>query len=123
MHSMVFARCGRWALLLALCGLAGCATQKSLYAWNGYQPQVYQYLKEGGESADGQILALEKGIELAAAQNAQLPPGYYAHLGLLYLNTGHGDQAVAAWNREKDLFPESGQYIDYLMNNMKKNGS
>ncbi|MFE1571566.1 DUF4810 domain-containing protein [Comamonas odontotermitis] len=117
MQSMAsFTRTTQLALLLAIFALTGCATQKTLYAWNDYSPQVYQYLKEGGGSADGQVLALEKGIEQASAQNAKLPPGYYAHLGLLYLNTGHSDQAIAAWNREKELFPESAQYIDYLMN-------
>ena len=53
---------------------------------------------------------------------AQLPPGYQAHLGLLYLNTGRTNQALAAWEQEKKQFPESAPYIDYLVGNLKKNG-
>lgn len=103
--------------------LVGCAApQPPLYSWNGYQTQVYNYLRSETSSAEEQILLLEEGIEKTAAKNAALPPGYQAHLGLLYMNTGRIDQALAAWQKEKQAFPESTQYIDYLINNMKKNG-
>ncbi len=59
----------------------------------------------------------------AAGTGTRLPPGYQAHLGLLYLNAGRTDQALAAWAQEKKQFPESTQYIDYLVSNMKKNGA
>lgn len=62
--------------------LVGCAAPKPLYSWNGYQNQVYQYLKSDGPATEEQILALEKGVQVSASQGAQLPPGYQAHLGL-----------------------------------------
>lgn len=112
------------AALCLLAALAGCAGPKQLYSWNGYQPQVYAHLKSDGKSSpEEQILNLEKGLQEANAKGAKVPPGYHAHLGLLYLNTGRTDQAVAAWNQEKALFPESAKYIDFLINNMKKNRS
>ncbi len=112
------------AALCLLATLAGCAGPKPLYSWNGYQPQVYAYLKnDGKQSPEEQIIALEKGVQLAAAKGVQVPPGYHAHLGLLYINTGRTDQALAAWNQEKALFPESTKYIDFLISNMKKNRS
>ena len=37
--------------------LVGCAAPKTLYSWNGYQTQVYQYLKSDGPAAEEQILA------------------------------------------------------------------
>ncbi len=111
-------------LLAALSALTGCAGPKQLYSWNDYQPQVYAHLKNDGKSSpEEQILELEAGIQKAAAKGAQVPPGYHAHLGLLYLNTGRTDQALAAWNQEKALYPESTKYIDFLINNMKKNRS
>ena len=110
--------------LCLLTTLAGCAGPKQLYSWNSYQPQVYAHLKNDGKSsAEEQIIELEKGIQQAAAKGTQVPPGYHAHLGLLYLNTGRTDQALAAWNQEKALFPESTKYIDFLIGNMKKNRS
>lgn len=109
-------------LLAALTGCAGRTTP--LYTWSDYQPQVYAYLKgDGRSSADEQILRLEEGMQKAAAAGAQVPPGYHAHLGLLYLDTGHPDRALAAWNQEKALYPESTKYIDFLIGNMKKSGS
>ena len=113
--------------LLALCLpsaliLGGCATQKNLYNWGSYQPQVYAYLKSDSTSPQAQLNELEKGLQLASSKGEKVPPGYHAHMGLLYLNTGSPDKAVAAWDREKSLFPESTKYINFLMSNMKKNG-
>jgi hypothetical protein len=113
-----------WLLtgLAALC-LSGCAVpHKPLYAWGSYQTQVHAHLKNQS-SPEQQILDIEKDLALAAAQGAAVPPGTYAHLGLMYLNTGKHEQAGQAWTREKELFPESGAFIDYLLKNMKKQGS
>lgn len=47
--------------------LAGCVTApQPLYSWNGYQTQVYSYLKSDTPAAEEQILALEKGVQQAA---------------------------------------------------------
>ena len=104
--------------------LTGCVTApQPLYSWNSYQKQVYSYLKSDSPAQEEQILEMEKGMHQAASKGTQLPPGYQAHLGLLYLNAGRTDQALAAWAQEKKQFPESTQYIDYLVSNMKKNGA
>jgi len=102
-------------LAVLLTGCAGSAP-KPLYHWDGYQSQVYNYLRNEGASDQEQILVLEKGL----AHHAALPPGYLAHLGLLYLHTGRTADALLAWEKEKAAFPESAQYIDYLIGNMKK---
>ncbi len=99
--------------------LAGCATgPKSLYQWEGYQPQVYEYFK--GESKEAQVAELERGLEKIKSANGAVPPGYHAQLGLLYSNLGKDDQMVQEFQTEKALFPESGAYIDFLMKNVKK---
>ncbi len=113
----------RIAALALAALLAGCAAPQPLYSWNGYQSQVYSHLKNEGGSSEEQILVLEKGILQSAGKSTPLPPGYQAHLGLLYLNTGRTDDALAAWEKEKQAFPESAQYIDYLVGNLKKNRS
>lgn len=122
MTSSPLTRLAAGLCLFAAIGLSGCAGPKPLYEWSGYQPQVYAHLKGQGKGPEEQILAMEEGVQKAAAKGAKLPPGYHAHLGLLYLNVGRTDQAVAAWNQEKAQFPESTKYIDFLLNNMKKNG-
>lgn len=99
--------------------LAGCAAgPKSMYQWEGYQPQVYEYFK--GESKEAQVAELERGLEKIKSANGAVPPGYHAQLGLLYSNLGKDDQMVQEFQTEKALFPESGAYIDFLMKNVKK---
>lgn len=102
--------------------LGGCVTApKPLYEWGGYQKQVYAHFKNDG-SAEQQIIALEQSIEKAIAHGTTPPPGFFAHLGLLHLSVGHDDKAAQAWIKEKALFPESTQYMDFLLGNMKKQG-
>ena len=108
------------ALALALSAvLTGCATApKTLYQWDGYQPQVYQYLK--GESPEQQIAEMEKSLALISAKGNSVPPGFHAHLGMLYSITGKPDQVATQFEDEKKLFPESSAYMDFLLGKLKK---
>ncbi|MEO4049320.1 DUF4810 domain-containing protein [Pseudomonas sp. CAU 1711] len=103
---------------LACLALAGCTGPKTLYQWEGYQPQVYQYFK--GESPEAQVEALEAGLQKIKARNGSVPPGYHAQLGLLYSGLGKDDQMVQQFQTEKALFPESATYMDFLLNNAKQ---
>ncbi|AOI83853.1 DUF4810 domain-containing protein [Burkholderia cepacia] len=96
--------------------LAGCAapTTPPLYQWNGYQPQVYEYFK-GQSSPQQQIDALEKALQEIRAKGNKPPPGFHAHLGMLYASVGNGQQATQSFEAEKALFPESASYMDFLM--------
>ncbi|WP_269510760.1 DUF4810 domain-containing protein [Burkholderia sp. IMCC1007] len=102
--------------------LAGCAapTTPPLYQWNGYQPQVYEYFK-GQTSPQQQIDALEKALQEIRAKGNKPPPGFHAHLGMLYASVGNEQQARQAFEAEKALFPESASYMDFLMKNKAGN--
>lgn len=108
--------------LLAAMLATGCATQdRSLYQWGSYENQVYAMYADGGKtSPQDQIAKLEADLEKARAANKALPPGFQAHLGYLYFQTGRLDQAVAAFETEKLLFPESRPYMDRLIAQAKK---
>ncbi|MEO9384536.1 DUF4810 domain-containing protein [Chromobacterium phragmitis] len=110
------------SLLLAGCALlSACASgPKSLYQWEAYQPQVYEYLKGDGADAQKQIAALEEGLQRIRANGNQEPPGYHAHLGMLYANAGKTEQMVQEFDAEKKRFPESSIYMDFLMSKLKK---
>ncbi len=109
------------ALLAALCAglwlLTGCANQQSsLYQWGNYENQVYAMYSDAGKtSAEEQILKLEADFEKAKAANKSVPPGYHAHLGFLYYQTGKAGMAIQSLNAEKALFPESSIYMDRLI--------
>lgn len=97
--------------------LTGCASpQKPLYAWSGYQPQVYQYLKnDGSSSPEDQLLKLEEAQEKVRASGAALPPGYRAHMAMLYSKTGNNEKTLEQLTAEKQSFPESAGFMDLLL--------
>lgn len=103
---------------LAACVLAGCQTNQALYQWGDYQPQVYQQLK--GESPNQQIEALEKDLKSLTAAGKKAPPGFHAHLGMLYSMVGRNDLVAAEFMEEKRLFPESATYMNRLLSTMGK---
>lgn len=98
--------------------LAGCSSPQTLYEWEGYQPQVYEYFKSETPK-EAQAEALEADLQKIRASGKAVPPGYHAHLGLLYLSMGKDDQMVQQLRTEKTLFPESGTYMDFLLKNAK----
>lgn len=97
--------------------LAGCVTQaKPLYYWGDYQPAVYDYFKgDGSASPEEQIARLELTAQQAHSRGDALPPGFNAHLGLLYLKAGRLDQARQAFRTEEAEFPESKPYMDFFL--------
>ncbi|ORC51233.1 DUF4810 domain-containing protein [Burkholderia sp. A27] len=101
--------------------LTGCATPPPppLYQWDAYQPQVYEYLK-GKTSPEQQIDALEKGLQQISAKGKTPPPGFHAQMGMLYADVGKGDQARQQFEAEKQLFPESSAYMDFLLKKSQK---
>lgn len=105
-------------LLTASLVLAGCATNKTLYGWGQYEPQVYEYFK--GESPEQQILVLESHLKETESKGEKIPPGFYAHLGLLYAKVGKDAEFRIMLEQEKQLYPESSKYINNLNNKFKK---
>jgi len=95
--------------------LAGCATPyQPLYYWGSYQTQVYGHFK-GEKGPEEQIQALEETRQKARAEGKQLPPGFQAHLAMLYGQTGRSDRLVENLEAEKAQFPESSTFMDFLL--------
>ncbi|HZG20329.1 MAG TPA: DUF4810 domain-containing protein [Herbaspirillum sp.] len=111
----------RKPLLCLLLGLvlSGCAGRppQSLYGWGNYQDQLYEHFKGDGSSASEQLTALEENLQKLRADGQAIPPGYHAHLGMLYATLGKEDQMIEQWRIEQRLFPESSAYLDFLMRN------
>ena len=102
--------------------LSGCAddSPRQLYYWDGaYTSSVYEYLSEEGD-AGAQIAALEQSLQKAYQRAAKVPPGLYAHLGLLYLSQGNGAKFKAYVEKEAQLYPESRDYAMFLLNQNSK---
>jgi hypothetical protein len=110
----------RLALLgaLSLMLVAGCATRpQPLYNWGSYQPSVYQYLKGDGAEVTQQISKLESELQETKVAGMRVPPGLHGHLALLYNLAGDANAARKHLELERQLFPESGPYLDRLLMN------
>lgn len=95
----------------------GCATApKELYYWGNYETLLYQMYNNPGEAtAVIQVDKLEQDINRAEASGKNVPPGLYAHLGIMYASLGKLADAEAAFEEEKSRFPESAILIDGMM--------
>lgn len=105
----------RLCLALLASGLIGCAHQpQPLYYWGKYQPTVFAHLmREQGPQQ--QLQTLEAEVEKARSKNQALPPGFRAHLGLLYAQEGKLDKTRDLLMAEKAAFPESSTFMDFLL--------
>jgi len=107
----------KFLLLLGMLSMMGCAQKSGLYNWGSYEAQTYNYFK--GESPEAQVLVLEKQMNEAKAKGQSLPPGFHAHLGLLYEKTGRPNDMREMFATEKKLYPESSTYINNVLNGFK----
>jgi hypothetical protein len=107
------------AVVVTVAALSGCQTTKPLYHYGSYQDIVYTHFKNEDSSVTQEIDVLEKTIAKSAAKNLQVGPGLNAHLGYLYIESGQMDKGVAYLRQEKALYPESAQFIDFLLKNAK----
>lgn len=99
--------------------LVGCAqAPKPLYHWEGFQGQLYEHFKADSSSAEDQLRILEAQAQKAGVGGAALPPGFRAHLAMVYLRLGRDDEARLQLEAEKASFPESAQYMDFLLKRM-----
>lgn len=108
-------------ILLAALILSGCASkQKPIYYWGDYQAAVYQYYQQDKSSPQEQLASLQKTIEGAKAKNLPVPPGLHAQMGLIHSSMGNVNEAYNQFSIEKQLFPESAPFMDFLMSNKTK---
>jgi hypothetical protein len=99
--------------------LIGCAqAPKQRYHWEGFQGQLYEYFKADSSSPEEQLRALDAQVQKARASGAALPPGFRAHLAMIYLRLGRDGEAKQELEAEKANFPESTQYMDFLLKRM-----
>jgi hypothetical protein len=117
--------CALMQRTLLACGLlillAGCNQHPTRYAWGSYEQLIYvSYAAPGKVPTESQIARLEDDQLKAAAKNKPMPPGWHAHLGYLYAQTGRIDLAEQQLLVEKQAFPESTVFVDRLLANLKQ---
>ena len=102
--------------------LAGCASRPAtLYSWGSYEEGIYaSYSARSDYPAEREITQLEADYQKARSANVRVPPGWHAHLGYLYYQTGKPEQARQEFISEKAAYPESTVFMDRLLKNLSK---
>lgn len=103
--------------------LIGCVSQPSaLYSWGSYPEQNYlMYSQPQKASPSAQVQKLEAEIEKAKAKNLAVPPGLYAHLGMLYVEQNNTNRAAEYFQLERQVYPESTVLMDRLLKQLTGN--
>jgi len=111
------------SLMLFLLVITGCnLAPNHQYYWGEYENLIYDsYNKPGSATPELQIQKITQDIEQAKENRKKIPPGLYAHLGMMYAFQGNKSLALAAFNEEKRLFPESSALIDGMIKRSNKN--
>lgn len=98
---------------------AGCASNngKALYNWGDYSAQTYQYIKSGDEdSMEGVLKSYQWIIDnQTGTVRETVPPGVCADYGYLLARAGRVDEGKAFLQKEKELYPESAQFVDSII--------
>lgn len=92
----------------------GC--HRTLYDWGTYEASLFRmYSSRENFSAAKEIDRLQREVERTQRRGRLLPPGKMAHLGYLYLLAGDSARARHCFETEKQLFPESEHFMDFLL--------
>lgn len=105
--------------VIALAVLAtGCANNR-IHSWGGYDDLLYA----GYKSPDQMEVArtkLEAHVLTLKGSGQRVPPGIYAELGTLYLQSGNKPKALGYYQLEHDTWPESRYFMSAMVANLSK---
>lgn len=115
----------RFPGLLLICSAlaSGCVSAPSgHYYWGHYEELILEmYIEPGSADPLTQIEKLNEDLQQAESLGKPVPPGLYAHLGLMYAMNGNASESEAAFLLERELFPESAVLIDGMMERALRN--
>lgn len=96
--------------------LAACAPT-TRFEWGSYEGSLYAYAKRPDQKETFRV-ALVRAIEKGRQTN-RVAPGLNAELGYLYLEDGDTQKAVALFEEEMRLFPESRKFLTSVVTRAK----
>ena len=110
------------AIATALVVLSGCASQVTEAGdyWGNYANTLYVYAKEpSDETLAKHVEELNEIIVESNERELKVPPGIYAELGYIEAKTGDDAAALAHYEAEMSLYPESRIFLERLTADQK----
>jgi hypothetical protein len=102
------------SVLTAAWLLSACAAHPTTYNWGTYNTSLYAYYKDPAK-VDALLASMQAIIDGAAKGKGAIPPGIYAEYGYLQMQRGNDAAAVAAFQQEKQHWPESTVFMDQML--------
>lgn len=94
------------------------------YYWGDYAKTSYLIVNEPSEkSLRTHADELTRIIEKSQEKNLKVPPGVYAELGYTLTKLGENDKAEVHFAAERQEYPESGVFLNRLLNIQESEGS
>lgn len=92
---------------------ARCA-HTTLYEWGKYDQRLYQYYKnpDGIDDVKEEIYQV---IQKSEQSGERVAPGLYAEYGFFLLESGESSQAVRFFEKERESWPESAQFMNQMI--------
>lgn len=103
-------------VVATLVALTGCQTVTPAgYYWGDYSKTLYAYVKApSDETLAEHTTELERIIEVSKEKDLRVPPGIHAELGYIKARRGDGTLAMAHYQSEMQLYPESRLFLERL---------
>lgn len=101
---------------LAILALSACAPT-TRFEWGAYEGSLYAYTKHPTQK-EAYRTALVRAIDKGKQTN-RVAPGLNAELGYLYLEDGDTQKAIALFEEEMRLFPESRKFLTGVVTRAK----
>ncbi len=103
-------------LVLVAAAASGCASNRGMYHWGGYDAALYGHYRKPAER-EAWVEALKRAIVEAEQEGRRVPPGLYAEYGYALLEEGKTQEAVAYFEKEKAKWPESTVLMTKMIRN------
>lgn len=105
-----------WMLAMAMLAMIAAGCQSDLYEWGEYEPSVRRmYDKNKDFEVTSEISRLTEEVKRSESNGRKPPPGKYAYLGYLHTLAQDNKSAIAAFESEKRLFPESAPFMNDMI--------
>ena len=103
----------QFGTILGFLCLASCAPPTQ-YKWGDYSQSMYDYSRDENQ-AEQYVAALKAVIKSNEEAGKRVPPGIYAEYGYMLMSVGETTEAVGFFEKEKQLWPESGKFMDTMI--------